>query len=516
MKKQITLIFLVCLILPILIRGLWFYQGFYLQIPGAQPPDYIAKNISQPTLSTLVPVEAKIKSQKNQVVFDLAHTNRFSMSEIEALTNALIVKGAEIESIANAKDLADSLRMANALVIIAPTEEFSNEDVQAIRDFTDRGGKLLFIADPTRTYQDYYFDLEDSVQIANHVLEPYGLAFQTDYVYSISHNEGNFRNVYASPSGESELTRNVKQVVFYGTHSISGQMNALLAGDQTTLSSSTDSGGNLVLGALSKNGQVLALGDMGFITSPYYQVSDNYQLVLNIANFLAGEARSRTLTDFPDLFTRPVIVLQTKDISFNKELLSALSDLQATYQPFGISVSTASQAQNNSDLIVLGLYPPSEEINPFIVSFGIDFSPSAAIQGESSPTITPPPAAVGSAAESIATLAPTPTQFTLSNLSSGNNFLIPGFGTIPSKGFSLVLFENSADRNTLILLAETKEKLTDLLKLINTGSLEGCMMQDHIAICPGETTGKTVIVPTSTPIAHTPIPPVSPMETPAG
>jgi len=42
---------------------------------------------------------------------------------------------------------------------------------------------------------------------------------------------------------------------------------------------------------------------MGFITSPYYQVSDNYQLVLNIANFLAGEARSRTLTDFPDLFT---------------------------------------------------------------------------------------------------------------------------------------------------------------------------------------------------------------------
>jgi len=42
------------------------------------------------------------------------------------------------------------------------------------------------------------------------------------------------------------------------------------------------------------------------------------------------------------------------------------------------------------------------------------------------------------------------------------------------------------------------------------------MVQDHIAVCPGETTGKTVIVPTSTPITHTPTPPVSPTETPAG
>jgi len=213
-------------------------SGFLFTDPGSPAAGLYCKKYFATDTFHAGASGSKDQSQKNQVVFDLAHTNRFSMSEIEALTNALIVKGAEIESIANAKDL--QIHFAWPMPgNYCSTDEFSNEDVQSIMTLPI-AWQIIVHSRPTRTYQDYYFDLEDSVQIANHVLEPYGLAFQTDYVYSISHNEGNFRNVYASPSGESELTRNVKQVVFYGTHSISGQMTALLAGDQTTLSSSTD------------------------------------------------------------------------------------------------------------------------------------------------------------------------------------------------------------------------------------------------------------------------------------
>ena len=297
MKKQFILFALVCLALPIFLRGLWFYQGIFLRFPSAQAPDYANFPVSQPVLSTQPAVKAASASQRITVLFDLAHTNRFSLAEIDALTNTLLIMGSDIASDKEGKDLQNKLQNVDAYVVIAPTVAFSKDDLHSIKEFVSRGGRLLTVADPTRTYQNYYFDMEDSVLIANQILEPYGVAYQTDYVYSISHNEGNFRNIYVIPTAENALTNKISQMVFYGSHSISGNLISLLKGDKTTLSSDTDQGGDLAVAATTIDGKVLVLGDMGFIVTPYNQVADNYQFILNLAEFLAGKARSRTIAD---------------------------------------------------------------------------------------------------------------------------------------------------------------------------------------------------------------------------
>jgi hypothetical protein len=160
--------------------------------------------------------------------------------------------------------------------------------------------------------------------------------------------------------------------------------------------------------------------------------------------------------------------------------------LQATYQSLEIPLSIAELPQNGKDLIVIGNYPPSDAIKPFMQPFNIDFNPST---NSNAPSSTPAIPSESLKTESPASLTPaiqvTLTPFFSPPGYSGNEFLVPGFGRVPSKGFSYVLFSQSDQRNILVLLAQSQEKLIDLLKLLNSSSMSGCMIQNYIAVCPG-------------------------------
>ena len=477
MKKSYLLIALVCLCLPILARGLWFYQGIYLRIPPAQAPDYEEFTIPVPALSTPVAIEALAEVQQTIVLFDQSHSNSYSLPEVDPLTNAIMTLGGDVRSLEAGDDFEQELKLANALVLIAPTADYSEKHIQLISDFVQRGGRLLVVADPTRTSQEYYSSVENSVLYINHVLEPYNLTFQTDYIYSISHNEGNFRNVYVQPDEKTDLTVDVATAVFYGAHTIMGQQITVLKGDETTLSSSTDLGGHLSVAALALNQRVLALGDMAFITAPFNQVEDNFPLVVNIARFLVGSPRTRTLADFPNLFTRPVVVLKDADFDFSQDLLAELADLQLNYSEQGITFGMAEAPQSGSDLLVMGLYPPSADLQPYTDAMGINFNGSPALP---TPTLMPE-----TQLQSNQTAGVTPTPLPTTRSSSGKYYSLPGFGQVPMRGFSFILFSQTEERNTLILLAESQDDLLDLLKMVNNGSLLGCMLQDQVAVCPG-------------------------------
>lgn len=477
MKRSQLLIVIICLLLPILARGVWFYQGLYVRIPSAQSPEYESFTIPQPNLSTPRAIESQSQSQKLIVLFDQAHSNLFSLPEIDPLTNAIIAMGGDVKVLDDKYDLQGKLKEVNALVLIAPNSAYSDQDLLHITEFVQRGGRLLMISDPTRVSQEYYESVENNVSFANHILEPFNLSFQTDYIYSITHNEGNYRNVYVKVKEENPLTEGITTAVFYGAHPITGQHIPLLIGDETTLSSQTDQGSDLSVAAMSLNERVLVLGDMAFITTPFNQVEDNYQLLVNIAQFLVGTPRPRTLADFPDLFTRPVIVLQNADFDFSQDILTELAEIQENYLTNGISFSMADTPQSGSDLLVMGLYPPSEDLQPYTDDLGINFNGNTAIN---STTLAPEPTLPPDA-----TPQPSPTPFPAIKPASGKFFSVPGFGQVPNRGFSFILYSQSDERNTLILLAESQDDLLDLLKMVENGSLNGCMLQPQIAICPG-------------------------------
>jgi hypothetical protein len=490
MKKQRLLIGLICLALPILLRTVWFYHGIYLGNPDVRIPEYDALSIPQPALSTLPAPEPASNSKKVTVLFDQAHVNKFTLAEIEPFRNYLLSQGAEILSMDYADALASLLKKSDAFVIITPTKEYSDQDIEAIEEFVLRGGRLVVVADPTRSYSEYDTEREESVILANAILQSFDLSFRNDYVYNLTHNEGNFRNVYVHPAGYSEITQGAKEMVFYSAHSLESNSGNVLVGEESTLSSLDDKGGNLPVAVLDVSGNVLALGDMTFMTNPYYQVSDNYRLVQNIVEFLISGIRKKTLSDFPNLFKQPITVRLNVGITLDQDLLLAIADLKDVYSRDDLTVTMDEQTVGASDRILIGIYPPGDDLNPFTDSFGIDFNP-----GKSTNTPVPMPTGTPQVTEeSKKAVEKSKTLLT-------NSYNVPGIGLVPSQGFGFILLKQTQGGIEVAFLADSQKNAVELLNLLVKGSLQGCLTTDTIAVCEQKSisTAPFVFEPTQTP-----------------
>ncbi|MHB8806925.1 MAG: Gldg family protein [Anaerolineaceae bacterium] len=487
MKAKYLLIAIGLFLLPVLARTLWYYQGIYTPSKNLQTPDFLSLEITNPELSTPFVSDAVNTGETNTVVFDLAHANQYQISEIEILIDDLKYRGAEIVTLDEGEDLNTLLKGASAFVSIAPTMNFTEDEIQQIQVFVERGGRLLVIADPTRSSSEYAISRVESVQVANKLLEPYQITFRNDYAYNVYDHEGNFRNVFLQPEDKNGLTNNVGEIVFYAARTISSYELNVMAGNENTLSSLTDTGGNLCLVALSEE-NVLAMGDFTFLTSPYYQVADNYQFITNISQFLINSERQKTLDDFPYVFSRPIGILASDKIVLDQDLLEQISDLKEMYAQQDLPVEFLESDNEEYDLIVLGFIPPDQTIQTYLTGFDIQFGSQT--RSTAVPK-TAPSATVNVEAEPSATLEPTP-----SPLRSGQVY-IEGFGQVSQNDFGFFFLKTENERTTLIILSDNQDDLVDLLALLANGSLESCFMENNIALCEQNNTGWKS---TSTPI----------------
>jgi hypothetical protein len=515
------------LLIPLAARFLWFNHGYYRPAEAAAMPDFSQATLPVPALSTSIPTPLAIAATGQTVLFDQQHGNLFNFSEIDSLVGEIQSLGAGWSVIQNDANLAQSLKRVDSFVVIAPTIPFSPQEISTVKGFTERGGRLLVINDPTRSISAYDSGMDTSMPsglsspasstaVSNMLLNPFHLAFEDDYLYNVAHNEGNFRHIMLTDFAKSPLTTGLKEVVFYSTHSIKPDRQAVISANDGTLSSMTDAGGNLAAAAVSTDGQVTALGDLTFLASPYSHVADNQKLIQNLAAFLVKTGRPQELADFPYVFTRGVTVIHDEDMPFGSPLISEIAELQDNFKADGVAVYLADKPAAGSDLLVIGAFPPGKNIQDLIADFDITFTDEDADFGDSlnsplnaapeaSKTPTPERTTTASAGPKT-TPVPTSTEelpfpvletpdesyFPLDDFSgesgSGGSMEIPGFGKVPTKGLSLILFQPSEVQNTLILLADGEDGLQALLTRLNSGDLTGCLLKENIALC-GPSTG---------------------------
>jgi hypothetical protein len=460
LKRYQIWISLAVLILPILARGLWFYQGTPSH-PKIQSPDYAGASIPQPPISTAVP-ETTVNPAGQVVVLDYNHSNLYDPSEIQALVSALTVRGARVEFDNGYPYLDSRLNYASAYIVISPTNAFSLDEANQVRQFAQRGGRLIVFTDPTHgTYDSDYISgnilMVPDVNAANTLLEPFGITFAGDYLYNLVKNEGNFRNVLFTKFGEDALTQGLSQIALYGAHSVSVENGKVLViGDESTFSSLTDSSENPLTGsgqalaaaALSADGTALAFGDFTFLMPPYNTVADNNLLLGTIADFALGGTRTHTLVDFPYLFARQASLLIIGDLQMTADLLAPVASLQNALQWTNTSLVVAPKAVSGSDTIVLGLLTPSDDLDRYIKTFDLGLEDSASIT-------------------------------------------IPGFGQIGRPGIGLMLYKPGLVSNTLVLLTDLPEDLPMLISLLASGDMSACVIQNNIGVCSIGYSGST-------------------------
>ena len=256
--------------------------------------------------------------------------------------------------------------------MISPREPYSEAEQGLVRRFVDKGGRLLLISDPTRTQQ------------INSLAEEFGLSFQPGVLYNQVDYDLNHRNIFVQDFFADPVTEGPSQVAFYTAGAIRSGGAALAYTDGNTLSTLVEGIEPFYPLVRSNQDNVLAVGDITFMTPPQNTILDNSRLIANIAEFLASSDRGFELADFPYFLDG------SADIVLGRlSLLGLGAGLRWTLSDFQIDAQVRNSEQPGEDLVFLGLFDDAVKVERYLGLAGIQvgetirtpFSPDLEPQG---------------------------------------------------------------------------------------------------------------------------------------
>ena len=460
MKKRIAIV-IVGIIVVVLGRGFFFYSGFYSP-PPSEMPSYEHIVVPPPPLTEFSDnVSDNISEEKRSVIIDLAHDNNFDIEELNVLMLRLVSRGLTIKFLGVEDDLEEELRFADALGVILPETNYSKEEVKLVREFVDKGGRLLLIADPTRPGEVSSLSAE------------FGLVFESGYLYNLKENDGNFRNVFISRFGTNELTKNLTKIVFYTAGYISPATNGIAFTDDNTFSSVMEVKGRLSPIALSSNSKVLAISDLTFMTEPHNAVYDNNQFISNIADWLAESERIFLLSDFPHCISDDLAIAYT-----DPSVLDMATRLKVLLSDMGKEAEISQHEAPltlSKDTIFLGLFKEIEAVKSYLERANISITTEEKEEEEEKEKAVPTPEAENE--ESEPKEEPEKLPITIE---------IGGMGEVYKKGTSLIYLSGEVGERLLLILADTEDMFKETIDLLERGDFRQWLISDQLAICRTE------------------------------
>lgn len=470
----------VLLALPAAARWFYYHEG----VPRAREvprPDLAA--VAAPTPQMPAFTDSFEPADPGTVLVDRAHHNNLQVSELNALKARLEARGQRIELVESVDDLAGQLRHARALVTISPRDDWTADEIRSVKQFVDKGGRLLLVTDATRYEFSFdadgnYLGMDHDAAHMNELAGQFGLIFQPDYLYNTSEHESNFRNIKLSSFDANPLTEGLTQVIFYATRSILSQEPALIQATGATRSSASEQADALAVAVLAHQGQVLALGDLTFMTEPFNAVADNNRLTARIADFLSGGQRRFDLTEFPFFFRDEVDLVFAGGPVLDSDLLAGGGVLQAAFDENGKQLTVQHQEDKTRDTLFVGLYDQAKEAQPYLAEAQVTLSITPTKE-EASGDESPP----ASSTEVTVTAEISPAM--------PSRVEIQSFGEMVVTGTSLLALATDGERHVLVVLAHTQTGVEDAIKRLTDGDLGECVLratqapsQTLLALCP--------------------------------
>ncbi|UCG24003.1 MAG: hypothetical protein JSW55_18035 [Chloroflexota bacterium] len=499
MRRAVTyfiylVVFVVLLLLPSALRYLRYYglDGVERQEPPVYEPASVPARVPTPAAGDFVDDP---EVGHGWVLLDAAHDNRFELAEISYLDSRLAARGYELRTYKEG-DLATALRPVSAFVTIAPMAAYDEEQILALTDFVERGGRLLLVGDPTRfelifeeeeDFDPFSYSIDSDDIALNSLANAFDLVFNGDYLYNTVDNEGNFQNIVLDQDGmaDSALTEGLEQLAFYGSHSSQAGPDGrpLLSADDDTWSSATDRSGGLALGALGADDRVLALGDIEFLSEPYYTVYDNSRFISQMADFLTGAERDFVLTDFPFFYGDEIDLVYTGDPELGPNAFDEVVGLQEALGRSGRQLSLVDEPGDQASVLYAGLYNQSEELADILETAGVTLIIDPPVETEPAADDEPTEEEDGAGSETDESSAGEEEEKT--------RRITSDLGDVQMAGTALILFVEEGESRQVIVLAASAEGLDNTLdRLIRLGplaaepALDDCLVQDDMALCP--------------------------------
>ncbi|MDP2953829.1 MAG: hypothetical protein Q8O76_11005, partial [Chloroflexota bacterium] len=138
---------------------LFFYEARY--VPAIQVPSY--EDIAFPTF-TMGQFTDRVEQRRGTLLVDGAHRNQFEEPELGVFLARMAARGFSIdfwgtidhrtspppEAGQRLSQLEEKLRFADALLVLQSLEPYTPPEIELIKKFVDKGGRLLIVGDPVR------------------------------------------------------------------------------------------------------------------------------------------------------------------------------------------------------------------------------------------------------------------------------------------------------------------------------------------------------------------------------
>ncbi len=261
----------------------------------------------------------------------------------------------------------------------------------------------------------------------NSLSSGFGIIFEGGYLYNMHVHEGNFRNIYLREFAESNVTEGLKKVVLYSSCPITG-LEGIMFGDGDTHYSRGE-GGRRYSPAVMGDG-ILAICDLTFLTEPYSALEDNPLLVSNIADFLTQGKRAYLLENFPYFLD--------EEVGVSYASASLLEQAFKMREILDRDVALGAEEDTSKDAVILGLYDNYVELSSHLDHGNITIE--------------------------------------------GGMLSVPGIGEFESEETAFAYLYEDGKRRVMIIMADSAENLTAMLKLMEEGELGSIIVNERIAI----------------------------------
>ncbi|HEX78295.1 MAG TPA: hypothetical protein G4O03_07840 [Dehalococcoidia bacterium] len=411
-----------------------FYEGRYVgQVEVPQTAD-----IRLPSFVVAEFAEA-VEQRWGTFLVDVAHGNDFEEPELGVLLARVADRGYKIDYLGERDhrwplrpeerlaQLEEKLRFADVLAVALPVTPYSPAEVQLIKTFVNKGGRLLLVGDPTRRHA------------INSLATAFGILFEDDYLYNVVEHESNYQNIFLTVFRQHPITEDLKKVVFYAASSIEVTGGGLIFTDLNTFSSTVEGRGSFITLAETPTG-VVAISDLTFMTEPYNSAWSNDQLVSNIADYLTLGQRSFHLSDFPHFFGQKVDVVAGQD-----SLLGSATEVRNLLLETGREAELQREEDFSQDTVFLDLFG-SERVDHYLAEGHIR------IKAEIETPFAPP---------------------------------------LPIKNSYLLYLHQAPGRWVLILLGDSPETVRNAVAWLRSGDFRGDLVSDNAALyhLPGSPAG---------------------------
>ena len=405
----------------------YFYSGDY-QAP--RTPQVAAEQITVQLAPARAVVEAPA-SRRGVLLVDNAHINNFDETDVNTLVSRVANRGFSIEFLGRRDrrfftsserlgQMEEKLPGADSFAVILPGLAYQEEEMDLVRRFVSKGGRLLLIGDPGRRSD------------INGVADGFGILFQEGYLYNVREHELNFRNVLVKDFRPDGLTDGLEEIALYTAGSISSSGVPLAFTDTNTYSSMQDRVEPFAPMVRTADGGVLAVADLTFLVPPNNTTLDNDQLISNIADFLTTGERVFDLRDFPHFFDREV------DIRLGRaSLFDAGTRIKGLLSAARINSEVRGVENLTRDTAFLGLYEDARAVEQYLAIAGIQV------------------------ADQIRT---------------------PFTPDIPAEGTALILLHGEQDRWVLVVLANSKDDLHGILERLDSGDFIQGLVGDFLGV----------------------------------